>query len=103
MIEYLPVSIQIVLSRSDRECDLPTAFHADGVTNAAEIADAHDADRAYVIGGAGIYHLFQPHLNRMILSRIRGEYDGDAFYPEWNSDEWSVDSDTEYDGFVLEE
>lgn len=64
MLEDLPGSIQIVMSRSDREYDLPTAFHADGVTAAGEIADTHDADRAYVIGGAGIYHLFQPHLDR---------------------------------------
>lgn len=103
MIEDLPGSIQIVLSRSDRAYDLPTVFHAGGVTEAAEIADAHDADLAYVIGGDGIYHLFQPHLDRMILSRIPGEYEGDAFYPEWNPDEWSLDTETEYDEFVLEE
>lgn len=55
------------------------------------------------IGRAGIYHLFQPHLDRMVLSRILGKYDGDAFYPEWNSNEWSLDSEIEYDEFVLEQ
>lgn len=48
MIEDLPESFQIVMSRSDREYDLPTAFHAGDVTEAAEITDFHDADRAYV-------------------------------------------------------
>jgi dihydrofolate reductase len=103
MLEDLPGSIQIVMSRSDHEYDLPAAFHADSVTDAIEVASFHDAEVAYVIGGAGIYHLFQPHLDRMILSRIPGEYEGDAFYPEWNPDKWSLDAETEYDEFVLEE
>lgn len=51
MLEDLPGSIQIVMSRSDREYDLPAAFHADSVTEAIEVASFHDAEVAYVIGG----------------------------------------------------
>jgi len=58
---------------------------------------------AYVIGGATIYELFLPHVDRMVLSLVPGEYEGDAFYPEWDEDEWDVESETEYDGFTLTE
>lgn len=103
MVDDLPGSIQIVMSRSDREYDIPTAFHANGVTEAVEIADSRGAETAYVIGGAGIFHLFQPYLDRMILSRIPGEYEGDTFYPEWTPEEWTLDSETKYDDFSVEE
>lgn len=103
MVEDLPGSIQIVMSRSAREYDIPTAVHADSVTDAVEIVDSRGEETAYIIGGAGIFQLFQPHLDRMVLSRIPGEYEGDAFYPEWSSEEWSLDSETSYDDFVLEE
>jgi dihydrofolate reductase len=98
-----PGRIQIVMSRSDREFGADTAFHASSVEEAVDIAAEHGADRAYVIGGAGIYDLFQPHLDRMVLSRVPGEYEGDAFYPEWDDGEWTLVAETEYDGFTLEE
>jgi len=103
MVGDLPGSLQIVVSRTERTFDSPTAHHAAGVSEATQIADAHGADVAYVIGGGGIYTLFQEHLDRMILSRIPGAYEGETFYPEWNLDEWALESETEYDEFVLEE
>jgi dihydrofolate reductase len=39
----------------------------------------------------------------MVLSRIPGEYDGDAYFPEWDTDEWTVVDRTPYDDFTLEE
>lgn len=103
MLENLPGAAQIVLSRSERHFDVPTAHHASGVDDAVAIAEELGADTAYVIGGAVIYDLFQPHVDRMVLSRVRGEYDGDAYYPEWDDEEWTLESTTEYDRFRLEE
>jgi len=56
-----------------------------------------------VIGGAGIYALFQPVVDRMVLSPIPGEYDGDAYFPDWNESSWDRENATEYDDFTLEE
>jgi len=98
-----PGQIQIVMSRSDREYDRDTTFHAGSVAEAIDIAAEYGADRAYVIGGAEIYELFQPHLDRMVLSRVPGEYEGDAVYPEWDGAEWTLVEETAYDGFTLEE
>jgi len=103
MRDDLPGSVQIVLSRSRQAFDIETASHATSVDEAVDIAESMDAERAYVIGGGAIYHLFQPHIDRMVLSRVHGEYDGDSYYPEWDDDAWTLDSKTEYDRFTLQE
>jgi dihydrofolate reductase len=103
MLDDLPGSAQIVLSRSQNEFDAPTAHHAASVEEAVETAESLGANTAYVIGGQGIYRLFQPHLDRMVLSRVPGEYEGDTFYPSWDADEWRLESETPYDRFTLQE
>ncbi len=99
----LPGSAQVVLSRSEREFDAPTAHHAGSVQEALDVLESLDADRAYVIGGAAIYDLLQPHLDRMVLSRVPGTYEGDAFYPEWDDEVWRLVEETGYGQFTLQE
>ncbi|CQR50228.1 dihydrofolate reductase HdrA [Haloferax massiliensis] len=103
MRDDLPGSAQIVMSRSERSFAVDTAHRAASVEDAVDIAESLGAETAYVIGGAAIYALFQPHLDRMVLSRVPGEYEGDAFYPEWDDDEWVLDVATDYEGFTLQE
>ena len=103
MRDDLPGSIQIVMSRSPRDYDVPTAYHAGSVDEAVDIAASQEYEMAYVIGGGGIFRLFQPHLDRMFLSRIPGEHDGDTLYPEWDSTKWTRHTTTEYENFTVEE
>ena len=103
MREDLPGSHQVVLSRSNQTFDIETAHHADSVDEAIAIADELGATRAYVIGGGAVYRLFQPHADRMVLSRVHGEYEGDTYYPEWDTAEWELAAEQEYDRFTLEE
>ena len=103
MLNDLPGTAQIVLSRSDPDFDVGTAHHASGVDEAIAAVESLDGDRAYVIGGGGIYDLFQPVIDRMVLSRVQGEYEGDAYFPEWDTDEWELADTEAYDRFTLEE
>jgi len=110
MRDDLPGSRQIVVSRSVDAVDVPTAVVADGVGSAIrraeEIADRDGnsgGDPVYVLGGGTIYELFQPHLDRMVLSHVIGSYEGDTFYPAWDSEEWGVADETEFDRFTLRE
>ncbi|PSQ19814.1 dihydrofolate reductase [Halobacteriales archaeon QS_8_69_26] len=103
MRDDLPGRAQIVLSREDREFDAETAHHAEDVEEAVEVAESLGADTAYVLGGGAIYELFQPHLDRMVLSHVPGEYEGDTVYPEWDDEEWTVAEEVPYDGFTLRE
>ncbi|QLH80852.1 dihydrofolate reductase [Halosimplex pelagicum] len=97
-----PGSAYVVLSRTEREYERENAYHASSVEEAVEIVESLGADRAYVLGGAGIYALFQPHLDGMVLTRVPGEYEGDTFYPEWNEDDWRLVEREEYEGFTVE-
>ena len=103
MRDDLPGIAQIVLSRSDSEYEERSAHHASTVADAIKIAQTLGSDQAYVIGGAGIYELFQPVVDRMVLSRVPGEYGGDAYFPEWKTDEWQRVNTVDYEGFTLEE
>jgi len=102
MFEDLPGTAQIVLSRTEREFDVETAHHAADVAEAIEIAASLGAERAYVLGGGGIYDLFQPHLDRMVLTRVPGEYEGDAFYPAFDEDDWALVDTESYENFTVE-
>ena len=103
MLDDLPGSAQVVLSRSEHEFDVPTAHLAGGVEEAIGVLEDLDAEVGYVLGGAEIYHLFQPHLDRMYLSRVPGSYEADSFYPEFDEAEWRLAGTTDYEGFTLEE
>jgi dihydrofolate reductase len=102
MRDDLPGSAQIVLSRSEREHDVESAHHASGVEAAIAVAEQLGADRAYVLGGGGIYELFQPHVDRMVLSRVHGEYEGDTHFPDFDERDWELTGADEYDRFTLE-
>lgn len=103
MRDDLPGTTQIVLSRSEREYGVDSAHHAAGVDDAVGTADALGASRAYVVVGGGIYALFQPYVDRMVLSRIPGEYEGDTYFPEWERDDWNLVNAVDYEEFTLEE
>lgn len=66
----------------------------DVLTFVSEYEEEYDKD-VYVIGGASIYEQFLPHVDRLILSEIPGEYDGGIEFPEWDPTEWMVVSGTQ--------
>ncbi|MDX1744556.1 MAG: dihydrofolate reductase [Halobacteriales archaeon] len=102
MREDLPGSAQIVLSRTEQPFDVETAHYAADVDDTVRVVKSLGAATAYVLGGAEIYALFQPHLDRMVLSRVPGAYAGDSVYPDWSSEEWTLVSETPDEGFTLE-
>ncbi|WP_256300681.1 dihydrofolate reductase [Haloarchaeobius salinus] len=103
MFDDPPGATQLVLSRSDREYENPDVTHAGSVDAALEIARERGAPVLYVLGGGSIYEALLPHYDRMLLSRIEGEYEGDAHFPEFDRDDWVLVSETQFDGYVLEE
>lgn len=83
----LPGRKNIILTRDP-------LFTADGcqVANTAEqaLALAEGADEIMVIGGAEIYRLFLPRTQRMYLTWVDTDDDGDTYFPEYDPDEWTV-------------
>ncbi len=80
----LPDRQNIVISRNERYsapgCDVITSI--DAATSLAE-----NAEELMVIGGERVYRAFLPFANRIYLTRVHADIDGDAFFPEL-LDEW---------------
>ena len=102
MRDDLPGIAQIVLSRSIRTIDVETAHVVGTVEDALDAARAVGTGTAYVIGGGEIYALFQPYLDRMVLTRVPGSYDGDTYYPEWSHEDWELVATDTYDDFTIQ-
>lgn len=51
---------------------------------------AQNDPQPFIIGGGEIYHLGMPYAACIELTRVHGEFEGDAFFPEVNSSEWNL-------------
>ena len=67
-------------------------FEAEGCDVAQSIDAALDvageAEEIMIIGGSHIYEAFFPRADRIYLTRVQAEVEGDAYLPEFNSNEW---------------
>lgn len=59
---------------------------AHSVEEALEIA--RDFKEVMVCGGASVYKQFLPIADRLYLTLIEGDFEGDAFFPEFNWNDW---------------
>ena len=57
------------------------------IENFIEYALSQD-EEIMVIGGASIYKELLPYSDRMLLTEVDDEHLADAFFPEFNKDEW---------------
>ena len=52
------------------------------------LAAAGDSQAAFVIGGAQIYALALPHAQRLHMTEIDCDFEGDAFFPDYDRSLW---------------
>ncbi len=59
------------------------------------LATCDDQQEVMVIGGAAVYKKALPIADRMYLTFVDHEFNGDTFFPEWDEQEWQeVTSET---------
>ena len=49
-----------------------------------------DEKEHFIIGGATIYRLLMPYASKMYVTLIHQEFEGDAYFPEINEEDWKV-------------
>lgn len=87
----LPGRLNIVITRQkDWQHEGITVAHS--IAQAIELAQAQSLidgiDEIMVIGGAEIYRIALPQTDRLYLTRVDAEIDGDAFFPAVSENEW---------------
>ncbi|MGB5690712.1 MAG: type 3 dihydrofolate reductase [Woeseiaceae bacterium] len=86
----LPGRQNVVITRQ-------AGFAADGCDVVASkdeaIAVTAGAAELMVIGGSQVYELFLPDTQRLYLTRVHAEFEGDAFFPEINASQWRLVND----------
>ncbi|KZY18855.1 dihydrofolate reductase, partial [Alcanivorax sp. HI0035] len=60
----------------------------EAVTLAENVAFIEGQDEAVVMGGAEIYALALPQADRLYLTEVHAEVDGDTWFPEYDTSEW---------------
>lgn len=60
------------------------------VHSVEEALSRYGGEQLMVAGGAEVYALFMPHAERMLLTEVEADVEGDAFFPEWDPAEWTL-------------
>lgn len=57
---------------------------------AIELAERSEDEEVFVIGGQQIYEIAMPFANRIYLTRIHHQYEGDKFFPVIPANDWMI-------------
>ncbi len=50
----------------------------------------NSSEENFIIGGATIYKLLMPYTNKMYITEINEDFEGDVSFPEINLNEWKI-------------
>lgn len=84
----LPKRENIVITRNKN-------IHFEGCTMANSIEEivtkyATSEDEIFVIGGANIYEQFLPFANKLYITLVYKDFDGDVFFPNIDESIWKI-------------
>lgn len=63
---------------------------------ALQLAEARDAEEIFIAGGSEIFRLMLPMADRMYVTRIEADFDGDTFFPDVDWRQWELVSSEEH-------
>jgi dihydrofolate reductase len=96
--ESIPEKFRPLPSRSNliithqKNYEAPGAFVFHFIENAITFAQKQGETELFIIGGAEIYKQCLPIADKIYITRIKHPFEGDAFFPELNTDEWKEES-----------
>lgn len=95
----LPKRKNIVVTRDPR-------WHFDGVETVVDLEaflqQCQSGDEeVFIAGGAQIYQTALPYADKLIISHIDTEIDGDTFFPKWDRSKFDVIDTVDYKDFSV--
>lgn len=92
----LPNRPAIVVSRS-RDLDTGEATRAFSLDEAIELARDRGEQEVFILGGAEIYALALPLADRLELTVVHAEVEGDTLFPEFDLAGWTITEDDRHE------
>ena len=87
----LPGRTSLVLSRQASLAIADPGVHVfRNLDSAQEFAANAGDDEAFVIGGGEIYQAALPHVDRLYITHVEADVEGDTYFPEWDATEWNL-------------
>ena len=83
----LPNRPNIVVTRQNN-FNAPGCIVVDSLEKGLAIARDNQEAEAFIIGGAEIYKLGMSYANRLYLTEINAEIQGDTFFPQYDKAKW---------------
>lgn len=87
----LPGRPNLVLTRNQNYISPPAEIFTsikDLVGRGYEIAGETGIDEVMVTGGANLYRELMPYCDRLYITDVHIDLDGDAYFPDLNANEW---------------
>jgi dihydrofolate reductase len=98
----LPDRTNIVLTRSGFEPEDGEVKVTNSLEEAYQEAEKLD-EKTFVIGGSSVYEAALEDADKMIITEVHREVDGDTFFPEWKEENWEEVKRDEREGFSFVE
>lgn len=100
----LPGRPNFVITRNpstELSLEHPHVWFVCDLENALKLANFEaqdlDVDEVMIIGGAQIYAQALPIVDRIYLTRVNADIDGDTFFPEFDEQAWTVFSEEHHE------
>ena len=93
----MPKRHNIIISRQPN-LQIPGADVCHSIEDALALAKKDNTD-IFIIGGAEIFKVGIPYAHKMYLSYIKQEYEGDTYFPNFNKEQWEIESAQDYPEF----
>lgn len=85
----LPQRSNIVITR-DHDYQSEGAIIVHSIEAAIEQAQQLNTAELMVIGGANLYQQFLPHADKLYITEVQGEFNGDTWFPDIDLGEWQL-------------
>ncbi len=100
----LPGRLNVIVSRNPQTV-LEDAVIVDSIKNAISLASKKqpEIEEIMIIGGAQIYKqaLDSNTVDTLYLSQVKGEYDGDTFFPKFDKSKFKIVEEKEFNDFIF--
>ena len=97
----LPNRRNMVISKSIKDSEKVSGVDYFPDLDHAIAAAQEGSGRIFIIGGASIYHQMIEKADRLYISLVDGEFEGDTYFPEVKDDVWNVVATEPHTGFTL--